>query len=596
MVTSLRKILAKTTLITITLLLALVAGQTVSAQPSDSYIEGLTFGQQYGALVQQNINTVKQLARQNGMTFADVEQQARAAEKLYRQVLPAKVEWMQGLAAGSGIPYEDILIFNVADKVLTGFRGECTTLMATGKAVAGGKGTIIAKNRDVGINHLSEIGLHQPATRVKGEVYRAAYITIPQVTETYKFVGSRSAGRWGYAHGINEHQVIVADNDAPSRDKLDFDLGLHDNDMVRLVLERARTAREGVEIVASLVERYGQAWNGIMFEIGDPNELWVVEVTGRRWAAKRYVDTVTARSNQYQIEDDYDLAAPDLMSFAAENKWVKPGTKKINFRKVYGTWELYPENNDNYQQRPGVEKLYNTEMRYQRAMELLNRHKGNISAEALLPLIRDHYDTYTLPSGKVINMNQIPFYSSDYVDWYNREWMAAWPKKDTIPVHIYIRGICDHDLGWGATCSTGIMVARPDIPNELGLMLHGFMQPCLSTFVPFYVGIDSVDPRYSTPLAADKFHDIAMKAFGNYLLYHDAVREAFDPYENRLLRVEMPKIERRVSDLLKAGEVEAATKLLTEFVAEQCDAALKAADTALDNMLEASVRNTAWAS
>ena len=64
----------------------------------------------------------------------------------------------------------------------------------------------------------------------------------------------------------------ITDNDALSRDILGFKQSLHDNDVIRLVLERAKTVREGVRIVGQLVETYGQAWSGIMFEIGDPYE------------------------------------------------------------------------------------------------------------------------------------------------------------------------------------------------------------------------------------------------------------------------------------------------------------------------------------
>ena len=73
------------------------------------------------------------------------------------------------------------------------------------------------------------------------------------------------------------------------------------------------------------------------------------------------------------------------------------------------------------------------------------------------------------------------------------------PANDLTPVHIYIRGVCSHDLGWGATSASGILVSRPDVPNELGLMLHAFMPPCNSTYVPFYVGITDVDNRYKGP-------------------------------------------------------------------------------------------------
>lgn len=573
-------------------LVLLFAATTFAAQ-NDSYQAGIDFGRLHSSAIQSNLDALKNMADENKVDMAAVMTQAYQNEELYKKIIPDKVNWMRGVAEGSKLPYEKVLVLNSVDRMLTGFQGECTTFMAQGSALKSGKGTIISKNRDQSAATLSEIGLQEKSRHTSDEVYQAAYIDIPQVTETYKFTGSRTAGRWGYGMGINEFQVSVGDNDSTSRDILTFKKGLHDNDVVRLVLERAKTAREGVDVVANLVEKYGQAWNGIMFEIGDPNELWVVEVTGHRWAAKRYVNTVTARSNQYQIGDDYDLCSKDLVSFAVEQKWVKEGSQKINFRNVYGTLELYPDNNDNFAKRPAVEKLYNTEMRYQRAMELLTKTTGQIDAGTLIPFTRDHYDTYKLPSGKVIDMHQVPFYSSDVVDWYNREWMAEWPKRDTIETSMYIRGVCGHDLGWGATSSTGMMISRPDVPNELGLMLHSYMQPCNSTYVPFYVGITKVDPRYSTPEAAYAFHNIAMRSFGYYKLYHEGIRAAFDSYEKQLL-IDMPAFEQQYISLRNSGNDMEAQTAINDFVANKCDSALKAGDKALENMEEAAVKNSQW--
>ena len=310
------------------------------------YQEGVDFGRNYQTEIRQNIDRIFGKAATTQADMEQIRQYAFESEALYKEILPEKVEWIKGVSDGSGISYVDLLIFNSVDRMVTGFTGECTTFMAHGKALASGKGTIITKNRDLGSQTLSEIGYHEAATHPKGAIYKAAYIDIPNVGKTNKFIGSRSAGRWGYGMGVNEYQVVVADNDAPSRDLLGFKKSLHDNDLVRLVLERAKTAREGVDVIAAIVPRFGQAWNGIIFEIGDPNELWVVAITGPRWAAKKYSDTVTARSNQYQIGDDYDLASPDLVSFAVEKGWVPAGTKRINFTKVYSTDELYPENNE----------------------------------------------------------------------------------------------------------------------------------------------------------------------------------------------------------------------------------------------------------
>jgi dipeptidase len=562
------------------------------AAATGNYEQGFSFGKDYRDQIFSNIDELKKLAIENNRNPKAISAYAADTETLYKEILPEKIEWIRGVSDGSGIPYADILVFNTADRMVTGFVGECTTFMANGKAMAGGRGTVIAKNRDLGFQTLIEIGVHQAATYPEGAVYRAAYIDIPQAATTYKFIGSRTAGRWGYGMGINEHQLAVSDNDAPSRDKLEFKAGLHDNDLVRIVLERAKTAREGVDVIADVVSKWGQAWNGIIFELGDPNELWVVEITGRRWVAKKYADTVTARSNQYQIADDYNLAAGDLISFAENRGWVEKGLKKINFRKVYSTDTLYPDDNK-LDKRKNQEKMYNTEMRYQRAMDLLNAKKGKITASGIMPMCRDHFDNYTLPDGKTVKMNQVPFYSSEYAGWEGFEWYKTAPESNTVPVHMYVRGPCGHDRGWGDTAASAILLSRPDVSGELGLMLHAYNNPCNSVYVPFYAGINAVDSRFETPEASLKFQSVMTRAFTKYTLYHDAIRKAFDPFETSVIK-EMPEIETRFMELQKDGKQDEATALITQFVRDKCVKALSLVQVAHDNMTQKIYDQKKW--
>jgi len=571
-------------------LLLLSALPLGAAEPS-AYQEGLFVGSSRRAEIQEHIVQMKLAAQNRGVDYASVLAAARRREVLALQVLPEKVEWMRGVADGSGIPYEDILVYNTADRLMTGFVGECTTFLANGKVLAAGAGSIISKNRDLGPNTISEVAKEDGREHASTEIYKAAYIDIPQASRTYSFIGSRSAGRWGYGMGINEFQVIVSDNDAPARDEMAFTNGLHDNDYVRLILERARTAREGVDILTKLTEKYGQAWNAIMCEIGDPQELWVVEITGTRWVARRYQDTYTARSNQFQITDDYERCSQDLISFAQSQGWIGPDVSKINFRAVYGTTELYPESNEDIASRPAAEILYNTEMRYQRAMELLKGIAGNISAQTLMSCARDHYDTYPLPSGKVLDLKQVPYYSTDYVA-ERQEWMPDFPTKDTVEVSIFPRAICHHAFE-GSTAATAILIARPEVPNELGLMLHAYGQPCNSLFVPFYGGASSMDTRYSTPETGFTFLTISKLAFGSYRLYHDDIRKVFDPYEEALF-TEMPAMEHTYLDLKASGQTMAAKMLLDDFCMQHWAKGLELADTALRAMIARSVESSAW--
>lgn len=567
----------------------------VFAKESDSYNQGVNFGKEYKTQILQNLKDVKEKSKQNNVNYSDLKNKVVQTENIYKELLPEKLQWIKGISDSTGISYDDLLIFNTFDKNLVGFEGECTTFLAHGKALKDGQGTMVMKNRDVGATSLCEVAIEEAASHASDAIYEAAYIDVPQVNKTYKFIGSRTAGRWGYAMGINENQVIVSDNDAPSRDTLAFKSGLHDNDVIRLILERAKTAKEGVEIAAKLSEKYGIAWGGIMFEIGDKNELWVVEVTGHRWAAKKYDNTVSARSNQYQIEDDYDLCSSDLVSFAVKQGWVKEGTKKLNFKKTYGSDILYPEDND-LSKRRVAEKMYTTEQRYQRALSIMKDNFGKITLDTMMTGSRDHYDTYTLPSGKVVKTNQIPFYSMDdpqYADWTNNEFVINTPKEDKVPVNLYIRGLCSHDLGWGRTMSSAVLYARPNVPNELGLMLHSFAPPCNSAYVPFYVGASKVHPDFEGPEAAALFQQIDTRTFGFYKVYHDAIRAKIAPYEKDTLD-KLPEIEKQYIQL-KNKDSKKAIELLDNFSMTKCSTAIDLAKELQSDITRLAVEKNSWA-
>lgn len=582
-------------LLIFTLVLVFSFSNFVFAKESDSYNQGAEFGKEYKTQILQNINDVKEKAKENKIDYVNLKKKANEVEKMYKEVLPEKLDWIKGISDNTGIPYDELLVFNTFDKNLVGFQGECTTFLASGKALKDGKGTMIMKNRDIGATSLCEVAIQEAATHPNNAIYEAAYIDLPQVSKTYKFIGSRTAGRWGYAMGINEYQVTVADNDAPSRDTLAFKSGLHDNDVIRLILERAKTAREGVEIAAKLSEKYGIAWGGIMFEIGDPNELWVIEVTGYRWAAKRYDNTVSARSNQYQIEDDYDLSSSDLVSYAVKQGWAKEGTKKINFKKTYGSDVLYPDDND-LTKRRAAEQMYTTEQRYQRALSIMKQNFGKITVDTMTAGARDHYDTYTLPSGKVVKTNQVPFYSMDdpqFADWTNNEFVVNTPKADKVSVNLYIRGLCSHDLGWGRTMSSAVLLARPNVPNELGLMLHAFAPPCNSVYVPFYVGADKIHPDFEGSEAAALFQQIDTRTFGFYTVYHDAIKARFAPYEKDTV-ARLPEIEKQYMEL-KNKDTKKAIDILNNFSMDKCNTAIELAKDVNNDITRLAVKKNSWA-
>ncbi len=113
----------------------------------------------------------------------------------------------------------------------------------------------------------------------------------------------------------------------------------------RLVALRAKTAREGVDLIGSLVERFGYVDSGRTYVVADPSEAWIVAVVrGRRWVAQRVPDDqVVVLANVHVIgevnlaDTDHFRASADLVSYATGRGWFRAGgdSGPFCFREVY---------------------------------------------------------------------------------------------------------------------------------------------------------------------------------------------------------------------------------------------------------------------
>lgn len=195
------------------------------------------------------------------------------------------------------------------------------------------------------------------AARLPGELTE-----IPQIKETFRYISMDYSVYVGLPApltngGMNEHGVAVRDVALASRRELvemtpKPQRGVNYSDLARIALERARTAREALDISVDLIKRYGDfTYGGNSHAFADPNEGWVLlTFAGGKglWVAKRlgpndvwlnwrgntgmgYVQTLPA---DWRKNPDY-LASDNFESFAVEQGWYKPGTTPFNVIGVY---------------------------------------------------------------------------------------------------------------------------------------------------------------------------------------------------------------------------------------------------------------------
>jgi len=151
--------------------------------------------------------------------------------------------------------------------------------------------------------------------------------------------------------GLNEHGVAVRDIWSTSRAELiamtpKDQTGPTYSNLARIVVERAKTAREGVDLIGALIAEYGYStYGGNSHMIADPDEAWVViEFAGGRglWVAERLgPDSIRASRPGYvgvvPTKPTSDFLFPEhFFDTAIEQGWYDPADGAFDVNAVYG--------------------------------------------------------------------------------------------------------------------------------------------------------------------------------------------------------------------------------------------------------------------
>ena len=191
----------------------------------------------------------------------------------------------------------------------------CDTFVALPEATATG-GVLLAKNADTEINEAQHVFKMPRRQFADGAQVRVTHMLIPQVRETYEYVIDKSFWLYGGEIGLNEHGVAVGNEAVFSTRPSDKD-GVILIDLLRLILERAQNRHEAVDLVASLLDRFGQGGNCELrgnshfdgsFIVSDRDGAVVIETAGKDWAA-REVTGLGSISNGYTIGNDWDRSS-----------------------------------------------------------------------------------------------------------------------------------------------------------------------------------------------------------------------------------------------------------------------------------------------
>ncbi len=330
--------------------------------------------------------------------------------------------------------------------------------------------------------------------------------------------GYNLPGHWGSAGfnsvgvGMSSTETIFSSKKALEADPL-VEEGIGENSVYNIVLPYIHTAREGVERLGAMIEKYG-ASEGYGVGFIDNDEIWYLEsACGHHWLACRMPEDkyfVTGNQSRFRHYDSNDkknyMASADLIEFAVKHKLYDPSKGEFDFHEAYSRDEK-EDTTYNYPRVWGLQKMFSPTIKNdvtKNTFPVYATAEKKISLADMRHAFRFHYD----------NTDHDPYLHSNGKEPYR-------------PVSIF------------RTCQTHIITVRPWLPKEIGCVTYMAMGMAdLGVFLPYYQGITSYPKAYTTgdgnssnDSAYWKFRHVQALGMVDYNNYAPVIKERYLKFE-----------------------------------------------------------------
>lgn len=325
-------------------------------------------------------------------------------------------------------------------------------------------------------------------------------------------------GHWGSAGfntagvGMSATESIFSNDEVLKHDPL-VENGVAENSVFNITLPYIHTAREGVERLGMLIEKYGIA-EGFGIGFVDSKEIWYLETAcGHRWLACRMPKDqyfVTGNQSRFRTYDPNDkenyLASADLIEFAEKHGLYNPAQGAFDFHEAYAR-DIKLDTTYNYPRVWGLQQFFSPEIKNdvtKNTFPVFAKAAHQVTLTELRTAFRFHYD----------NTEHDPYLNSN-------------PKEPYRPVSIF------------RTTQTHLLQVRPELPQAIGCVNYVAMGMAdLGVFLPLYQGITSYPEAYtkgngesSADSAYWKFRKIMVLGMTNYNKYAPIIKEDYANFE-----------------------------------------------------------------
>lgn len=404
---------------------------------------------------------------------------------------------------------------------------------------------------------------------------------IPQPAHTYSVVGN-----------INEFQLAIGETTFGGREELGKQPGaiMDYGSLIYVALQRAKTAREAIEVMTSLVRDFGYASSGESFSIADPNEVWILEMIGKGegekgavWVAVKIPDGyISGHANQarittFPLNDPANcIYASDVISFAKAKNWFNGKDTEFSFSDVYAPVDFSGARFCDARVWSGFNKVaagMNKYAEYAKGvvtqggannfpnnrLPLWIKPDKKLSVQDVMGMMRDHYEGTDLDMTNDLGAGP---YALPY-RWRPMTW-----KADSLD-YCHERAISTQQTGFSF-----VTQSRSWLPDPVGGVIWFGVDDTYSTcYTPVYCGITEIPEcfqvgngdmlTYSETSAFWAFNFVTNFA---YLRYSDMIKDVQKvqaELENKFVTT-LPVIDKAAATLYQANK-EQGLRFITEY-------------------------------
>ena len=404
---------------------------------------------------------------------------------------------------------------------------------------------------------------------------------IRQAQTTYRTLGNS-----------NEHSLFITETTFGGRPELeDPNGGIDYGSLIYITLQRAKTAREAIDIIVELANTYGYCSSGESFSLIDTEEAWIMELIGKGpedkgivWVARRIPDGyVSAHANQARIttfpwnDPENCLYAKDVADVARKFGWFEGKNEDFSFAEAYApadfsalrgcearVWAFFRTVAEGMDKYEDYAMGHNPENR----MPLWVKPTEKVSPKLLMDCMRDHYE------GTKMDMTQDIGAGGEGCPYRWR------------PMFFEVDGVEYCNERATATQQTGFWLVGQARPNKVGILWFGTDDAATSPLTPIYVNSTEVPWCLSEENGSMlKYSDSSMFWITNrvaqfaYLRYNTVgkrVRSEVDKWENAMIEY-VKDIDMAIANV--AYKPKKAAKIATEF-------SVKSAEKLFDKWVE----------